>query len=304
MNENTRIFVCCYEGDAHQINIEAMLRHGCPVTILSPDDSRAVIEHEGVDCRFGGKRAYIGQESLDRQMEHFKIMLTYPEEFFLVHDSDSVLLAAKIPQYLYNSPDTVWSNQVDDAIPEHQATFPEGWPHVAFQPPYFFSRQTVEKFVAVADDPRVKATPMMPFIDYYMVQLTMAAGLSWARVADSVSCPIAPDPRGTPARHHVETLTNGYIIAMDAVLNKGAIFAHSIKDPEVVKEFIEAHEHFIAGNPTQPERRVPPPRVGRGPIHASHRIGQGPGQGIPRLPIQRQGRARRAIVAGDPNLKA
>jgi hypothetical protein len=277
MNEDTRIIVCCYEGDAHQINLDAMRRHECPVTIMSPEDSRAEIRHEGVDCAFAGKRAYIGQDSLDRQLAQMKKMLTYPEKFFLMHDSDSVLLDAKIPAYLYEDPNIVWSNQVDDAIPEHQATFQPGWPHVAFQPPYFCSREVLEKLVAAGEsgDDRVKATPVMPFIDYYMVQLTMVAGLPWRRLMDCVSCPIAADPRGTPAPHHLETLAMGRKIAYGAVLNHGAVFAHSIKNPAVVNEFIQARQQFLRGkNGSQAPQPSPPPKVGRGPAHVSHRQGR------------------------------
>jgi hypothetical protein len=274
MNPDTRVIVCCYEGDAHQINLDAMLRHECPVTIMSPDDSRAILP--GVDCAFAGKRAYIGQESLDRQLAQMKLMLTYPENFFLMHDSDSVLLDAKIPAYLYEDPTVFWSNQVDDAIPEHQSTFLEGWPHVAFQPPYFCSRQVLEKLVATGEsgDDRLKASPVMPFIDFYMVQLTMVGGLSWKRLMDCVSCPIAADPRGTPAPHHLETLFMGRKIAMDAVLNKGAVFAHSIKNPAVVNEFLQARQQYLRGHGPTPPQPSPPPKVGRGPAHFSHRQGR------------------------------
>lgn len=274
MNEDTRVIVCCYEGDQHQLCFENYAQHGCPVTVMSPDNSRATNVPEGVETRFGGLRAYIGQESLDRQHEHFKLMLQYPEKFFLIHDSDSAMLAAKIPDYLYAEPDLVWSNQVDDAIPEHQTTFLEGWPHVAFQPPYFLSRKTIEAMVAVGADPRVQASPVMPFIDYYMVQLTMVAGLQWRRFADCISCPIAPDPRkvGHLIPVHVETYRNGYKIAAEAVRN-GASILHSVKDPEAVLRFMDMHKAFLAGNPVHTPKVTRPPKVGRGPRWAAAGIG-------------------------------
>lgn len=276
MNEDTRVVVCCYAGDQHQVigSLGAYLHHQCPVTILSPEDSPAGIVYPGVDCKFAGRRAYIGQESLDRQLEHLKLMLTYPEKYFLVHDSDSFLLDPKIPAYLYAEPDVVWSNQVDDAIPEHQDTFPEGWPHVAFQPPYFLSRATIEKMVAVGDDERVKATHMMPFIDYYMMALTTVAGLPWKRFMDCVSCPIAIDVVAHPlegqTQHEKEVYGNGYKIAMDAVLNRGAVIVHSIKDPLAVHAFLEARKRFLVGNPEPVPRASPPPIVGRGPRWNRH----------------------------------
>src|SRR6202040_3913014 len=105
MNENTRVVICCYEGDAHQLCMPGYLQHGCPITVMSPDDSRVVIP--GVDCAHAGKRAYIGQDSLDRQLLHMELMLTYPEDHFLCHDSDSIVLDAKLPDYLYAEPDVV-----------------------------------------------------------------------------------------------------------------------------------------------------------------------------------------------------
>jgi hypothetical protein len=280
MNEDTRVIICCYEGDMHQLNLGAYLQHGCPVTVLSPDDSRAVIDHPGIDCKFGGKRAYTGQDSLDRQHEHLKLMLTYPENFFLIHDSDSVLLDAKIPDYLYAEPDVVWSNQVDDGIPEHQATFPEGWPHIALQPPYFLSRKSIEAMVVVGDDPRVKATPVMPFIDYYMVQLTVVAGLPYKRFADCLSCPITCDPRQRDNCNagQIETYKSGYQIAMNAVLHGGATVLHSVKDPSAVEEFLQARRQFLVGNPNPVPRMSPPPTVG--------------------------GRRRGRVIYGGPGLKA
>src|ERR1035437_3832925 len=187
MNENTRIVICCFAGDQVQV-IRALgnyLQHGCPVVVLSPEDSKAEIRYPGIENRFAGKRAYIGQESLDRQRLHLQELLTFPEKFFLIHDSDSICLSPELPRCLYDEPDLVWSNLVNDDIPEHQVTFPVGWPHVAFQPPYFLSRGTIEKMLAVAD--RIVANPMLPFIDFYMVQLTVEAGLSYRRFPHCVS---------------------------------------------------------------------------------------------------------------------
>jgi hypothetical protein len=263
LNPNTRVVVCCYEGDKHQLYLPAYLHHGCPVTIMSPDDSRAIFNEPGVDCVFAGKRAYIGQESLDRQREHMKLMLTYPENFFLCHDSDSYMLDPKIPDYLYADPDVVWSNQVDDAIPEHQSTFLEGWPHVAFQPPYFLSRKTIEAMLAVADHPDVQASPVMPFIDYYMVQLTMVAGLRWKRFKDCVSCPITADPikARTFNAEQRGIYERGYKIGMQHIMG-GCHIMHSVKNPDSVEDFIEARRAFLAGNPEYKPRDGIVPRVG------------------------------------------
>lgn len=268
MNEDTRVAVCCYAGDAHQViqSLGVYLHHECPVVVLSPEDSPADVRYPGVDRRFGGKRAYIGQDSLDRQAEHLRLLLEFPENHFLIHDSDSVCLDPKIPDYLYAEPDVVWSNQVDDAIPEHQSTFEPGWPHVAFQPPYFLSRKTIEAMLAVKDDPRCAASPVMPFIDYYMVQLTMVAGLPWKRMMNCISCPIAIDAvtHPDPTAHEREVYGNGFKIAYRSVRHQGTNILHSVKDHRAVKKLMEAHQEWLAENPNAAPKFFPAPRIGRG----------------------------------------
>lgn len=263
MNENTLIAICCYAGDAHQMNIPLYTHHECPVVVLSPVDSQAIVDHPGVECRFGGKRAYIGQDSLDRQVEHLKILLTYPHEFFMIHDSDSVCLDAELPKYLYDEPDLVWSNQVFDNIPEHQPHIPDGWPKVAFQPPYFLSRKTIEKMLAVADDPRCKASPCMPFIDFFMVQLTMVAGLEWRRFPDCMSFGICADPqRRTPLEPRAVTMyTRNTHMALNAVRNEGVRIVHSVKDPSIAEDLYVARRQYLGHNDASPRHVLLPAQV-------------------------------------------
>ncbi len=263
MNHDTRIAVCCYEGDQHLV-IHALglyVHHDCPVVVLSPEDSKAEIRYPGVENRYGGKRAYIGQDSLDRQREHLRLLLEFPENHFLIHDSDSVCLDPRLPDYLYAEPDVVWSNQVFDDIPEHQATFPPNWPHVAFQPPYFLSRKSIEAMLTVAD--KVSASPVMPFIDYYMVQLTMTAGLPWRRLEGCCSCPIAGDPTRIISATDEATYRQGLEIGRNHARTKGAIFFHSVKDSRVAHVLLELRKQYLAehGAVTQP---ISAPRVRRG----------------------------------------
>lgn len=236
MNEDTRIAICCYAGDQHQVikSLGQYLHHQRPVVVLSPVDSKAEIRYAGIENRFGGLRAYIGQASLDRQREHLRILLEFPENRFLIHDADSVCLEPKLPDYLYAEPDLVWSNVVNDGIPEHQPAYPQGFPHIAFQPPYFLSRKTIEAMLAVAG--RLRANPTMPFIDHYMVQLTLEAGLSYRSFLNGVSCPISGDP--VSAR-----------IAENAVRNEGLVFIHSIKRLEDLEMLISARQHYVRTHP-------------------------------------------------------
>jgi hypothetical protein len=282
---DTRVIICCYEGDKHQLYMPGYLAHGCPVTVMSPEDSKAIFDMPGVDCAFAGKRAYIGQDSLDRQLAHMKLMLTYPENFFLCHDSDSVMLDAKIPDYLYAEPGVVWSNLVGDGIKEHQPVFPPGWEHIALQPPYFLSRQVLEKMVAAGDTggDLVKASAVMPFIDYYMVQLTMVAGLPYKRFADCLSCPITGDPKRQYDQGHIDLYAAQTKIAQGAV-NGGAMILHSVKDPEAARKFIEMRQRYLAGNPDHNPQFGPMPVVGGARSAPSGQRGIG-------LRRNRQGRA-------------
>jgi len=266
---DTRVAVCCYEGDGHQVieALEFFLHHELPLTVLSPEDSKVEVNYPGVTSRFGGKRAYIGQDSLDRQAEHLRLLLEFPESTFLIHDADSVLLDPVLPQYLYDEPDVVWSNQVNDAIPQHQSTFKPGWPHVAFQPPYFLSRKTIEAMLAVKDHPDVQATPVMPFIDYYMVQLTMVAGLPWKRLLDSISCPISIDLRKkNPPAADLLTYEQGYKIAMDSVLNKGTNVLHSVKNSVAIRNLAAARQEYLRTHPGAGSKFFPAPKIGSGPL--------------------------------------
>ncbi len=110
MNPDTRVAIHCYDGDRRQVEetLTVHSAHGCPVTILSPEDSK--VEIPGFDCRFGGKRQSIGPDSIEREKEHLRILLTYPENFFLLNDADSMCVSPKLPDYLYAEPDVLWGS--------------------------------------------------------------------------------------------------------------------------------------------------------------------------------------------------
>jgi hypothetical protein len=226
LNPDTRVAICCYQGDAPLVvdTLSLHQRHCCPITILSPENSPVLLP--GLDCRAGGLAGHTGVHTLERQRRHLEILLELPENHFMIHDSDSICLDAKFPDYLYEEPEMVWSNQVNDDIPQHQATFPEGWPHVAFQPPYFLTRKTIERLLASAGQV-IPSVNMMPFIDYYMLQLTMAAGLPWKRFASCVCC--------EPGR------------AKRLVRTDNISILHGIKDPRIVHNLVNERISVLAG---------------------------------------------------------
>ncbi len=174
MNADTCIAVCCYQGDAHQV-INALgqyLHHECPVVVFSPHDRPADIRYPGVESVNIGQAMYIGPESLTRQKLHFEHLLRRPENYFLLHDSDSLCLSAEIPTHLYRfSQRTIWSNEITEPRP-HSSPYPK----LAFQPPYFLSRPVVEAMVNNWDKPGCH--PITPYIDWIMNAVSCEAGLN------------------------------------------------------------------------------------------------------------------------------
>jgi hypothetical protein len=236
MNDNTLVTIHGYAGDAGQIDMMMPYykHHGCPVMVLSPEDSPITPRmlknpghNVGVEFRTAGKRAYIGQLSLDRQLEHLRVMLNDPRQFqwFLANDADSVVLKVDLPQYLYEEKDVMWSNIVSDAMHDHHRPPGYPWPHLAFQPPYFFSRHVLEKIVAVG--PSVPGDPGTPFIDWVMMAWTVAAGMKYKSFPEGVSCPTIPD---------TEHLRN-----MVTLVETGdKYFLHAIKDPRAFHAIVYA----------------------------------------------------------------
>jgi hypothetical protein len=268
LNPNTRVAVCGYAGDAHQVSSAMWMyaHHECPITILSPDDAPISIEGldrwpAAVECRTGGKRQYIGQLSLDRQREHLRILLTYPEEFFLINDSDSMCLSPKIPEYLYGDDIVLWSNLINDNMEFRQTGYyPDGFPKLAFQPPYFMSRKTIAALLACVEGDNIEANPKLAFIDHYMVQLAVKANVPWANFHDGISCPISGD-------------INSARVTWEACRRRGVVMIHSVKAPKWWEPMAAAHAKFLVDPrgpdtnpfpvPNQPEQPPPAPLRGR-----------------------------------------
>jgi hypothetical protein len=253
MNPNTHVSVHCYEGDGHQVRdaMELYLHHQCPLTIISPTDSQVVID--GVECRFAGQRegsikTHVFSSSGDmkprtvtagpianqRQIEQMKLLLTYPEKFFLMNDADSFCLSPEISQYLYDSPDIIWCNYVEDPLGENRPGYdgyPPEFPFCAMQPPYFMSRASMEKLIAVSGS--IVPNKIMPWIDHFMIQLAFAAKIKVERFTDSVAADVDRYPQYMP-----ETL--------NLIQNYGRVFVHSSKSPTTWKPMIEARKKYLA----------------------------------------------------------
>jgi hypothetical protein len=170
-NPDTIVSIHCYAGD------EALVRrampihcaHGCPVIIMSPEDSPVTIM--GHWAVHKGKRAYIGADSWTRQHEHLKYLLTFPHQYFLLNDADSFCVSARIDPRLYaQAADTLWSNEVVEPRP-HASPYPK----IAAQPPYFLTRQSIQRMLEASA--RVPVHPITPYLDYAMLAWACEAGL-------------------------------------------------------------------------------------------------------------------------------
>jgi hypothetical protein len=244
--EGTLVSVHGYAGDAHQIEalLPVMEHHGFPIVVVSPEDS-PIEKMGGHICRYAGKRAYIGQDSWDRQHLQMKLLLEYPFAWYLLNDSDSFVLPPKLPDYLYAEEDVVWSNEVDDFRKPGEtwtgeggpvtwaADYHAGHPLIAMQPPYFMSRFALERMVKGGEG--LVADPVTPFIDWYMVACAVKAGLRHKPFRSGASC---------------ETVTpNGEAVMSECIVKRGATFIHSVKSREVMERLRTLHQTLRSTTP-------------------------------------------------------
>lgn len=229
MNEKTLVTIHGYAGDQHQIRNALPLyeHHNCSIVIFSPEDSpiKKIGPHI---CRFVGKRAYIGLDSLKRQELQLRAMLEYPFDFFLANDSDSVCLSPVLPSYLYAEPEVLWSNEVSDMM--HVRPPGYTWPRLAFQPPYFMSRRVIERLLRVID--RVYTDAQTPFIDWAMMAWAIASGCPHNNYRDGASYPTTNSPEGFDVMRRV-------------VRSQGKIFLHSIKEKRVLDALINDRHSYL-----------------------------------------------------------
>ncbi len=243
LNPDVLVVVHCYSGDRQQVIdlLPVYQHHQAPIVIVSPDDSPVTGIGPHI-CRTAGKRAYIGQLSWDRQYEQLKALLDYPQKWFLLNDADSFVIPAKLPDYLLEDENTVWSNEVNDfRIPGQ--TWPgvdkpwpldyhKGFPLIAMQPPYFLHRKALEAIVAKCKG--MKADPITPFIDWWWVPACYKAHVKHKPFRTGASC---------------ETVTPlGVAVMSERIVKYKASFIHSVKSGAVMNQLVDLY-HTTHGRP-------------------------------------------------------
>jgi hypothetical protein len=246
MNQKVLVSVHGYAGDRHQIEMlmPVYRHHGFPIVIVSPEDSKiepiAPWRHHSI---FAGERAYIGQKSWTRQHLQMKRLLDLDFDWILMNDSDSFCFSPPLPDYLFEDKNILWANKVDDFRRPGETwtggAEPITWPidyHAgheicALQPPYFCSREALQK-MADADDENEKlaACPICPFIDWYMVIVADAAPVRHERFRDCVSC---------------ETETEMGLRLVGERVATGAIFVHAVKRQHAFDTLAEIYRSIL-----------------------------------------------------------
>ncbi len=243
MTENLLVAVSAYAGDADQVNTNLPLyeHHGARVLILSPADApiNSVPTLGRVECMQAGARGWAGPHTLVRQRLFLELLSRQSAEFFLLNDSDSFCLSPALPECLFAEPGVFWSNEVTDTNPS-----PSLLPKIAVQPPYFFSRAVLEKFLQFADKPATSFTAPSPegwplpiptdCIDHWMLQVVCAAGIPHRSFQDGASFE-------TKSEHGLATM-------VEHVELHGRIFLHSVKEKAAVLRLLAARRNYVRNN--------------------------------------------------------
>jgi hypothetical protein len=244
---DTRIAVHCYAGDADVVRglLPLHARHGHPITVMSPEDAPVTID--GYDFVHAGKQQSVGPLAVARQREHMRRLLDYPENYFLMHDADSICLSERLPGYLYEKPDALYSNLVFNGVPwEQEPYIKNNIPRLAMQPPVFASRRIIEALLAV------ETPPMDGFIDHWFAQAATIAGVRSRSFWNCVSRGISTSPGELE-------------ITLFEVRYRGAVFVHSVKSPTFWNPLLAAHQGWLDNGP---DVTTPPAIDPREYVHA------------------------------------
>lgn len=226
-NPDTLVAVHCYKGDREQVvyTLPKYQHHGCPVLVLSPDDSR--VKLAGVRNKSAGQAGWKGLHTIERQIAHLRILADHPERYFLLHDADSVCLAEDLPRYLYDPANEhiFWSNEgCDSVIRKLRGEWTaQDELNQTLQPPYFFSRDVLHKVLEVAEV-ALSLAHAESGIDQFYAEAVKQAGLERRPYPDGIH-------RET---RHLNELARVYYMARVY----GTCMIHSVKTAEALETLV------------------------------------------------------------------
>jgi len=236
MNPKILVAISGYDGDRHQIinNWPCYEHHKTSILVLSPADAPVQKIHNAKMIQTGEK-GWIGPQTLERHKKFLRVLLNQSADFYLFHDADSVCLSPELPKYLFDNPDTHWSNEVLDTNPG-----PSRLPKIAMQPPYMFSRGVLKSLVRISSTPaqsyvHVTAQGTMPLptvcIDHLQLQLVYAANVPHRTFPDGASW---------------ETTSElGLNQMSEQVRAHGKVFIHQIKSKPVLDRLMADRSIFL-----------------------------------------------------------
>jgi hypothetical protein len=139
VKDSTLIAVLCYDGDADQVEhqLPSYTHHGSRVLLLSPQDAPVSLPHPQVTCISAGLSGWKGKHVAYKLMDHWEIMLERAEDWFLVHEPDSVCLSPELPEEIYERDDLLWSMALGEP----------NQPGVNYNAPWFGHRKVFERML-------------------------------------------------------------------------------------------------------------------------------------------------------------
>lgn len=276
MNENTIVVVQCWAGDAHQVDelMPVWQSYGVPIVLMSPADAPVERDYPNVRCISAGKRGWSGEHTIDRQIEHWKIINSFDQEYVFYPDADSFFVDNEFPEYVYA--DAVFSNQLStydwwnrvyhyafedqregerelqvrwaanfliEYAKTRKATIAEMHalcPYV-MQPPYWFSQSTMTRMIEAAPAARERDDFPIPFIDWYWPAVAKQSGVDargWG--GDGVSLPLNHDGS------QVGTKNMALEFATQMLASGQGRWIHSCKNGQTAELLIRERQKFLA----------------------------------------------------------
>ena len=197
-----------------QMNLPHWRKHGFPVVVTSPEDSRCVVP--GVDCVFHGLNDYTGIRSLNRWRLMLGWMAQQPFDYFMMHEADSICLNTDIPRYCYRQ-GVLFSNEMpDNAVPPTQAFYSLA--------PWFMSKSVIVRMLEVS-----KTRPDRPPYhgDRWVGQMVEQGAIAHQKFEPGIGC-------GTLSFSRPAELEQ-----VCSAIRAGACMIHGIKTPDVLEHILK-----------------------------------------------------------------